>query len=684
MKKRYFTFIACLFTFAIFIASCGDSDSTGPKVVPTEPDISETILQELSKEYSGTDLDFTFENGVIVTLANADNTEAAKDNITIRIMDEEQYFNTENDIVIDFSKTSSAYTFNFKFAIAPELPLEDISIIEYLPSESTEELQAKELLFNYNNTTGEITGQFKYEGSISGGKGAFTNAGDKYTRIVISYANRMKLAEGDEEIVLQMPYYEQPGASCWATCAEMFSHAYAQPKDNYYTNKITDFVKYIGHTTLNDGIGLWDFKRNLPKAINMYGKTTTLVSTFVSKTNLLKEVIAKLKENKPLIMNLTYPNVGRHAIVVVGYKIEQVSLAKIAVKLLIHNPQNISGESMNKWVDFGWLMKEKSFTEAYQILYSTSAVPNRTPVTVGMPIDNALGELKCVVESKGKQYSLGLNYDQTNDNAYTWAFPNGNQCKVLPDTSSKFSFNLPVYNASATDREINYTIKMTNNNTGKTIEEIKGTHIAKLGNSSFSGELPINFYGGTEAVKGTISIEIEDKSNYTFLDGFRVDFQIDRTNLIVLPYFSLDYVDVLDENGNVADDVDIAISDLPLKRSGLSYTGDRTRSFSNAWGDSVLATERLEFAYDNADKPTVFNYVNVKVTYSNAITGVLQESYDIRFSNVPAKLAREDIKGWYSVKGDDVCGNIDYLDVRGYNNYKCSSTSGMTINFRGF
>jgi hypothetical protein len=686
MKKSMLLMLAILLTCAFVLTSCGDSDSTGPDNPPVVNPVSETVKQEISKDFDGADLEFTFENGLTVYVNAADNP-SVKGKITIRLMDEEQFFNGDNLFVLDFAKTAIDVKYKYEIAALPNLVKEDISIISYSPDESLQELKAGLINFNYDAVTGLINGEYNFAGKPSSGKGATLLAGKDYSRIVVSYTDRMKMAEGDEELALQMPFYEQPGSSCWATCAEMMSHAYANPKDNYYTNKITEFVKYIGHNSLNEGIGLWDFKRNLTKAVNLYGKTNTEVSTFVSKSSLLEEIITKLNEQKPMILNLTYPNVGRHAVMVIGYKKEQISASKLAVKLLIHNPQNMSGEAMNKWVDFDWLMKEKAMTEAYQILYSNSAMPTRTPVTVGMPIERELGDMNFVVSSKGKKYTIGMVYDKAQEDGYSWAFANGDICKVLPDTSSAFAFSLPVYNAGAADKELNYTIKMINNTSGKTVAEIKETHTATMGNSKIEGELPINIYGGSDVVKGAISVTIEDKSTGAFLDGFRIDFQIDRRNLIILPYFSLDYVKLVDDNGVEYYNMDVAISDLPLKRSGKAYSGSRTRTFVNSWGDQVLAEENLEFAFDKEDNPTNFNYINVFITYSHAVTGKLAESYNIKFVNVPAKLARQDIKGWYSVKGDDVCGNIDFFEVIDsgvFTNYKCSSTSGMSINFVGF
>ena len=258
MMKPFLKFFV-IFAFAVNFIACdssSDPDDNDPPVITDE-----SIAEKISHEYDGSDISFDFTNGTDIKIVAQNNATQPHGNITISQVENERYFNSKNHLIFDFGEITSLYNFEFKHTLPEALVEEDIVMILYSPDNSNSEMQALEVDFVYNSGTGEITSAFAAPEELSSGKTDQAQGGTKYTRLVISWSDRQALSEKPQEKIVNMPYYEQPGGSCWATAAAMYSRGYTSDKQKEI--QIIDFLKYMEHSTLDEGMGLYDFKMYL-------------------------------------------------------------------------------------------------------------------------------------------------------------------------------------------------------------------------------------------------------------------------------------------------------------------------------------------------------------------------------------------------------------------------------------
>lgn len=644
------------------LISCDEIFGTDDDDTPID-DIGgeETVFQEISKEYSGGDITFEFTGGAKFEIKSSENSNATNSKVTIQYLKNERLFNTENDIVFDFSKISNEYYINFSFDLPLNLVEEDISLILYSPDDSEEILAAQSISFDYNSSTGKIIAKFKAPSDNPIGKIDQVQAGNKYSRLNLSWAERQKLADAPQQKKILMPYYEQPEGSCWATCGTMFARAYSPNSDRKDEIRIIDFVHYMGHSTLNEGIGLYAFKKWLPAAIKNYTDTETEVSSFVSKSNMLNEIIKKLDEDKPLIFSLDYPGVGGHAVLIVGYEIDLISAAKISIKLLIHNPNNTSGSSMYEWKDWDWLMTEKSLTEAFQILYAKTAVPqNRALQTFGMPINRNLGELSFVVQSgEGKEYSIFMTYDHDAEKYYKWTFPNMNDCDILPDSTDRIKLNLPIYNASESSKMINLVMKVYDNDNGELLNEISGVRNVSAGTNEFQEEISLDFINASTEIEARMKLEIWDGG--TYLDGYTIYFKIQPKLEKIITYFcgadALYNTKCEDSENTFVDMFNMGASKINLKVSGKVLEGT-SQEITTVSTMKITQNKKLRIEFDKEVNPTKIVSLDYELTSQTEYDGALvDQGHAIsKLQNIVLKSKDKVGQGWIIEReGSEIC-----------------------------
>lgn len=648
MYKPNYLIMAIILAIMSMISCDKTNNPTTPVTDPLTP---ETVAQEISQNYSGSDLIFNFDNGIKISLKSADNANLTNGKIAIKLLKNENYFNTPNDIVLDFSQVAPDAKFNLEYNLKSNLVKEDISIIKYSTANSKEKLNADIVEFEYTASTGMLSLNVDKLGTLPNGK-SNTFQSSKYDRLVISWADREKLSEGDEEVTMKVPYYEQIGGSCWAACAAMITAAYPKDNDEYRSkHRIIEIVKYMEHSTFDEGIGLWDFKKNLPSAINIFSTTKSSVSTFVSKSNMLDAILKNIKERKPSIMNLSYPGVGRHAIMVLGYKREQVSLTNIKLKLLIHNPQNLGDESMYKWVDWDWLMKEKGLTEAYQILTAETPLSNPKLQTIGIPINNQIGDLNFAIGSNTKNYKISLIYNANNKDSYDWTFPNSNICDMIPDSVYKLSFKLPVYNADKTPKNINFKVKIINNKTNKYVIEEEDNNTISVGTNDITGEIPLTSIIGKEQFEGTLYIAIYD-DNGKFLDGYNLKFKIEPT---ISKIISFSLIGLKGSYDNKTVEIGSACNDVRIKGNGIKYEG-YFETTTDVMGLEFLTQGKINIEFDKEINPTMAKKIILERTMKGYYENKLSSTSITKLILSNVKL---DITPITTIKGSEVCKYID-------------------------
>ncbi|MCF8363103.1 MAG: C39 family peptidase [Prolixibacteraceae bacterium] len=430
----------------------------------------ESYGESVTGTFTGDDLQLDFDNGTSFKLNATENKRNENQKVSVAIINDERFFNLEGDIVFDFSDNETEFTFDLEFSLPRNLTIDDITLCIYSKANSVDEMDAQHIAFTYDASKGLLKAKFRAPSdspfndikSIKAGQ----NKKGRYDRLVISYV------KFEESIVsrrlIPMPFYEQPGGTCWATCANMLSRAYIDASKTLRQPRIIDVVKSMGHQDLNSGVGLYDFKKvsGILKNTTFYDFET---SSFFSSKSMLSHIINKIDKNIPVVLKFDYPNVGSHVILVVGYEINVMDNKPENTRLCYHDPRNDGNKGMYLVATYEWLMSQKSYAEVFQTLSAVSEpVPeSKTLQTIGMPIfyDTQLafanGHIGFYEESKFTSLpQVRLTYDKSTSLGYSWNHFKGNTLMTqIEDNASHIALSLPIYNASDVNKNLQLSIK---------------------------------------------------------------------------------------------------------------------------------------------------------------------------------------------------------------------------------
>jgi|LSQX01.1.fsa_nt_gb hypothetical protein len=689
----------------LFLPSCDEEPDIVDNDDNTDLIIDDKNGKEVTAEFTGKDLNFVFSSGGKFMVKADENSGAENEKIVITLIEDEPYFNTENNVVFDFSKMKREFTINFEYALPKSLVAEDIDLFIYSSGTKAETIDAEIISFNYNAQSGILTAKFKApsKNPVPGkAVGQTTRASSgNYDRVVLSFTSREELAKNPKESIVKMPFYAQPGATCWAACAAMMGRAYSAVNNSKQEMPIIDYIKYMGHSGLDDGIGLYSFKTYLPGALNVKTGVKFEVSSFLSKSNLLSEIINKLNENKPLILKLNYPGIGGHAILVVGYKIDLVSASKISVKLLYHNPQNVGSETMYKWADFDWLMKDKWMQEAYQILYADIAVPtSRSMYTVGMPLKGQDGQLAFIVPIKRAsdgaivEFPVAMVYNKDAENKYIWEYALGNiKVDVIPDSASCMRFKLPVFNAAQVSKQLSLELRAYDNETGKKLYEKTVLETFQAGENVFKWDIDMNNF--LNNVKNTkVRVEVDLREAGTFLDGYTIYF-VAPVKQVFDVFFHVSILAKFYRTDNfggssdyIEDELIFQVSEITLNGHGNTYTGTDVY-ISESGLSETRSTLVLEL--DKATNPTIITKLTFSQTkkFPSYDTYVVRSTGSIELKNIDLKKYFDGVSGYKY--GLEVCSFITNAtftqswetsygtDFKQLVDYRCTTSSSLHV-----
>jgi hypothetical protein len=669
---------------------------------------NETVLNEITKEYNDNDISLDFTDGVSFKVTRLNNYGAEKQSVSISQIGGERYFNSPNNLVFDFSKMKASLVFELEQKLPANLVAEDISVIIYSPGTTEVELDAKEIAFTYDKVSGNMTAIFAAPsdnpiiGSVKNDFPELQSGGGKYSRVNISWTNREDLAEGPDTRTIEMPFYEQPGNTCWATCAAMIGRAYAPVNDREKEIRIIDFVKRMGHSSLDDGIGLWAFSRNLPSSLTSMTGVKFEASSFVSKTNLLREIRSKLDQNMPVLLNLRYPGVGAHVILVVGYEVDLVSAAKISVKLIYHNPQNQAHDGFYKKADYEWLVKDKYATEAFQILYADQAVPTtRALYTLGMPLKNYFGELSFIVPIKraadGRiiDWPVQMQYDNSVSQSYVWIYSLGNvKVEVIPDSATSLKLKLPVYNATKSSKNLHLDVRAYDYGAGGLIFEASNMKSYNPGTDYVEAVIPLSqLVDNKKELDVMMKFALWDGGNY--LDGYIIRFKLapkKQIEFISSITISGNHLTTCPDNSSEAvGNITVGAPKMMLTGVGKKYTGTSQDNSS-----SYRLTRNVVLEYDSEVNPKFIKYLSIEmiteILYDNVVQGTANTKMEIRDIEIGEndKVGTQlmlyryesdvckyiiDTQYKYRPTATDGC-SVDLL------NYQCNSESQMYISIK--
>ena len=574
MKTPIFSCIIAFFLLSVI--SCSDTVKTDPdgNIIGPGGNINEPVLEEDEKieqmitvDYRGNLAELAFSNDVKFSIRPENNPNAGNEKIAIALLENDRFFNTDNDIVFDFSVMNNPFIVDLEYTLPAGLEDDDIALLLYSPGTSIDEFDHHEVSYTYNADNGKLTASFSapdsnpFTGKTDSREIAY-KSGSKYSRLNISWSMRKELlTEGPHRKIIKMPFYEQSYNTCWAASVKMMGRAYSSVANREMEMRLHDVVKHMNHSDFNGGAGIYAFRFTLPRYLRNKTNVNFETSSFLRTSALQYEIVKKISENKPVILNLRFPGIGGHQIVVIGYEIDMVSAAKSTLKLLYHNPQNadvpgVGLESMYTWADFEWLMKDKWAQELYQILYTDRPVPDNRPLqTLATPIldrpisegGSSVGtsELAIVIERKrpstGEIVDLNIDmvYDRQKTDGYKWMLrnrPDDIELDVIPDSVRAIKLVQPVYNADDVSENLTLLVEAYDLNDGERLHTERVHKQVAHGMDRFNMRIPLDdFFDAEEEREITVYVQLL-KDDHLFLDGYRFKFTLEPRESIMLDY----------------------------------------------------------------------------------------------------------------------------------------------------
>lgn len=430
-----------------------------------------------------------------------------------------------------FSKSSMVYDIDFsivpnslslEFQLAKGLTSNQVSIVCYDPETTSDFLNGFQPKYDYDSVTGIVTASItsiELEKSTNTLKSVYNEM--MFKRWVVEWDENV---EGSvENMLIEMPYYMQPGGTCVTTCATMLTKAYTPYKDRKNEFEISDFLKRL-QIGKDDGVGPYTFLHSLIASFNSFTGAGVESEGFYLKGNLQSAIIAQLDQGHPVILRFNYPGIGNHAILILGYQKITSGSQRVSYNLIFHNP-NIS-ENMYSIESFDKLMSQKSSVVAYQIMYPTDPVhPKRALQTVGFPLNE-----DGYIRFKTASTNISLDYDMNSKTGYHWVTTSGKVVETIPDDFKNFELSLPLWNANKTS-EANVELLISISHDDKVVYR-KETPISLPVTTVpywFKLELPPDeFYKKDGNKDYTMLLQLKDKSG-TYLDGFLIKFEIEQT-----------------------------------------------------------------------------------------------------------------------------------------------------------
>jgi|GEM_PF-4239218 len=506
-----------LIAFTFF--GCPDDNPTKPSDVIKD----EIISEQKSSEIGTSGGEVSLSDGSSVTIPSGGTSTSTK--VTISKIKNDNYFSGSNRTSIDISSESGLSSMTVKITVPKGLQKDDIGLFRYNPADVTNILMGDIPAFEYDSENGFITATVNV--AVTGTKKERLQGSLLFPRWVAEWNENV---EGEKSTkIIQMPFYEQPGSSCWATCATMLAKAYTPYKDRKLEPEVYEFLKYMG-LGRDEGIYAFQFLKTLPKAIHLYSGGVGLESTGFFRTSSLREkIISELDKNHPVIVSLPYPGVGAHAIMVVGYTKKTSGSNKVTYDLIIHNPQGTGTETMYTVHDFDYVFKDKAMTQAVQIIYPTDEPhPDRALLTMGLPL-GVVGDIKFKVPFKQSSYNIEFREDINSKTGYKWSWGEKTM-DCIPDTASDLILKLPLWNASQSGSK-NAKIECKVRANGRTVYQFsESISVAASGDATwFNKTIPLSEIRGTnDSTEYYFDFTVYDGG--TYVDGFDFFVNIDAAH----------------------------------------------------------------------------------------------------------------------------------------------------------
>ena len=343
-----------------------EADGVAKKTDGNTSEVIEATGETATGSYKGKDMVLKFPSNLQISIKAAKNKDAPHEEISITEREEMEMFNLGKQIILDFSKMTSAYTIDVETVVDKGLNAEeDIDCSLFTTDRQAVEAANgriyKKVDFTYNKTTGKLTLSLQANAPFNPTKSGTSSQGGKYGYLAIATTPDYNFET--ETVTMKAPYVEQVSETCWAACAMMFVRSYKNldPKQD---NSLFKLVKEVGHTTLDEGWGtnfitFWSYDtKSIVKAIRerIGGDVNISCSSFRRTKSAAVEMVKLLRKRHPVILNH-----GTHVLYVIGYRKGENAGA---TSFLVHDPQGMSGD-MYKWIVWDQYLKQVKFNEAW-------------------------------------------------------------------------------------------------------------------------------------------------------------------------------------------------------------------------------------------------------------------------------------------------------------------------------
>ncbi len=444
--------------------------------------------------------------------------------VTISKIANEQIFGSvENRNCYDISGLPIGTKVDLTFPCPPDKDPEYVAVFNYDP----ETIEGEQPAFSYDKNVGSI--------KITN----FTlrnppNQLIQKKRWIVEWGDKPEF--GSESKLIPMPYYMQVGGTCWAADATMLAKAYMPYTDESTEVEIKDFLKEM-QIGVDAGIDHWSFMKVLYKKFNLLtGGAGGKTEGYFSKSNLLRAIIKRLDEDKPIIIWL--PNLeSAHAVLIVGYRTVLNSSGYNDYELILHDskatdPPNKDEGTMYTYRKWKWFIEGAAPTTFYMIMYAGSPVHSaRALQTIGFPQYPSEMQLKFEKVVNNKKSYIYCKIDPTQPSGYGWVAANYDKVQYIEKVKTLI-MNLQLYNADLDKaKDCNVNVKLTNLKTNK--QTLSKDYPVQLGtdkkpkmlNITLDTSLWLKNEGDTSLITYRIDCKLTSEFGGDYLDGWNAEFK---------------------------------------------------------------------------------------------------------------------------------------------------------------
>ncbi|MEA2028852.1 MAG: C39 family peptidase, partial [Campylobacterota bacterium] len=418
----------------------------------------------------------------------------------------------------------------------------------------------KELTPTYNVSTKKVnfdlTNNWSFNPLYLAGR-SVNRASPSSSKIIVM-RTKAALSSSGTSALIEMPYYEQPGNTCWATAGKMMTHGLPIASKAHTEEVSIRALMGVLQIGIDDGFNSFYKGASLAKVLGLnYGN-------YFRWSSISNKLIEELDSGHPVIYSGTFASVDNptkkitHAVLIVGY--ENNSNGELV--FIMHDPRNQGTVSMYRkvsWKD----MQLDSFTQAITLFWSTTkASSSNSKFTLGLPTNGQFGRFyfEGKKTDKFKPVRYFLQFTPSVSKGYLWS-----DSETLPYPETVFRENVselimkfPIINSSSSSGSAFVSIEVyEKSNSSNKVRASQTLSVASHGQEDV--DITVNLESlvknlGAEVSECAVSIKLSENgtvSTWDILDGFELTrVTSDETTAYGCPWTYIPALDI-ENDGNV-------------------------------------------------------------------------------------------------------------------------------------